>query len=106
MTIPWQMNCPHDDAGWCLDCVFKMGEENERLRAALCKYTRWEQAAMLQRNEWAARYEFAQKFLADILFFLPSPPMKLDDGRTMQFVDPGPRDDAAAPAGRAREGEG
>ncbi len=27
MTIPWMMNCPHQDSGWCLDCVKTMGEE-------------------------------------------------------------------------------
>lgn len=27
MTIPYLMNCAHDDEGWCLACVKKLGEE-------------------------------------------------------------------------------
>lgn len=32
MTIPWMMNCPHNEEGWCLPCVVEMGNENARLR--------------------------------------------------------------------------
>src|SRR5688572_17195339 len=32
MTIPWMMNCPHAEDGWCLECVVRMGNENAALR--------------------------------------------------------------------------
>lgn len=32
MTIPWLMNCPHGDEGWCLECVRQMGEELAHLK--------------------------------------------------------------------------
>jgi hypothetical protein len=32
MTIPWLMNCPHSETGWCLDCVRQLGLENDWLR--------------------------------------------------------------------------
>jgi hypothetical protein len=36
MTIPTQMNCPHMDTGWCLDCVGRLHEERqEKARAYL-----------------------------------------------------------------------
>lgn len=35
MTIPWMMNCAHEERGWCLDCVVKLGEENARRREML-----------------------------------------------------------------------
>lgn len=37
MTVPHLMNCPHSDEGWCLDCVVTLGNENWRLREALCE---------------------------------------------------------------------
>lgn len=33
MTIPYLMNCPHSDDGWCLACVKALGEEREACRA-------------------------------------------------------------------------
>ena len=35
MTMPHLMNCQHDDHGWCLACVKKIGEENYMLRDQL-----------------------------------------------------------------------
>lgn len=35
MTIPWLMNCGHDDSGWCLECVKELAEERNQLREAL-----------------------------------------------------------------------
>jgi len=35
MTMPTMMNCAHKAYSWCLDCVAALGEERERLRAAL-----------------------------------------------------------------------
>jgi hypothetical protein len=35
MTIPWLMNCAHDDSGWCLECVTELAEERNKLRDAL-----------------------------------------------------------------------
>ena len=32
MTIPWLMNCGHNDDGWCLDCVKEQHAELERYR--------------------------------------------------------------------------
>ena len=32
MTIPWQMNCPHDDEGWCLPFVSEFGNEYMNLQ--------------------------------------------------------------------------
>jgi hypothetical protein len=31
MTIPSQMNCSHDDEGWCLQCVGELEEERLKL---------------------------------------------------------------------------
>jgi len=25
MTIPWMMNCPHIEDGWCVICVSRLG---------------------------------------------------------------------------------
>ena len=75
------------------DTAYVLASDYDALRAELLDHMWWERTAVQlqqQRNEWAARYELAQKFLADILFFLPPPPMKLDDGRAMQFCDPDP----------------
>jgi len=35
MTIPWMMNCPHDDEGWCLPCASELGEEMSKYRREL-----------------------------------------------------------------------
>jgi NADPH-dependent ferric siderophore reductase len=32
MTMPHLMNCPHETAHWCLDCVSNLGNENLVLR--------------------------------------------------------------------------
>lgn len=32
MTMPHLMNCPHDESGWCLDCVAELGNEAMDLR--------------------------------------------------------------------------
>lgn len=40
MTIPYLMNCDHESDGWCLSCVKQLGEENDRLRAALQPFAR------------------------------------------------------------------
>jgi hypothetical protein len=40
MTIPTMMNCPHDDTGWCIECVMKLQTENERLKVAGTDMTR------------------------------------------------------------------
>lgn len=40
MTVPHLMNCPHNDDGWCLDCVADLGNQSWKLRealAALCE---------------------------------------------------------------------
>lgn len=44
MTIPWMMNCPHDDEGWCLPCV---SQQIETLRHALSDIacTAWDESA-------------------------------------------------------------
>lgn len=34
MTIPWLMNCPHTDDGWCLDCVADLGDKYQNLKQA------------------------------------------------------------------------
>jgi hypothetical protein len=44
-----------------------------------------------QWRELDARLQSTQKLLTDILFHLPSPPVKIEDGRVMEFVDPDPR---------------
>lgn len=38
MTVPYLMNCSHCDNGWCLACIKKLGEENERLCRLLTAY--------------------------------------------------------------------
>ena len=35
MTIPHLMNCPHADAGWCVECVAELGNDNWRQRDEL-----------------------------------------------------------------------
>lgn len=42
------------------------------------------------RDQLAAQNEHLVKILSNITLCLPPPPVKLDDGRTMQFVDPDP----------------
>lgn len=37
MTIPHLMNCPHQEDGWCLDCVADLGNENMRLKQLLAE---------------------------------------------------------------------
>jgi hypothetical protein len=37
MTVPWLMNCPHDDKGWCLDCVVALGNAADEARS-LCQW--------------------------------------------------------------------
>lgn len=37
MTVPWLMNCPHLEDGWCLDCTKELGEENWDLQDKLKK---------------------------------------------------------------------
>ena len=32
MTVPHLMNCQHADAGWCVECVAELGNENWRQR--------------------------------------------------------------------------
>ena len=32
MTVPHLMNCKHADAGWCVECVAELGNENWRQR--------------------------------------------------------------------------
>lgn len=39
MTIPWLMNCGHQDKGWCLACVAAQGEELCRLKEAEAERT-------------------------------------------------------------------
>ncbi len=42
------------------------------------------------RDQLAAQNEHLVKILSNITLCMPPPPVKLDDGRTMQFVDPDP----------------
>lgn len=77
----------HDGRQW----VSK--EDWTTLKQELVDHMWWERTAtklQQQRDEFAARYESASKLLADILFHLPVEPVKLEDGRIMQFVDPNP----------------
>ena len=40
MTDPYQHNCPHEDSGWCLDCVAAVVRERDELRAQSVGWSR------------------------------------------------------------------
>ena len=37
MTTPWQMNCEHQESGWCLECVGKLHDELTQLQDVAIK---------------------------------------------------------------------
>jgi hypothetical protein len=70
-----------------------MADPDDDLRMLSRQLQRTHEAAghyMRHRDQVAAHNERLVKILSAITLCLPPPPVKLDDGRTMQFVDPDP----------------
>jgi hypothetical protein len=70
-----------------------MADPDDDLRTLSSQLNRAHERAVhyaQHRDQLAAQNERLVKILSTITLCLPPPPVKLDDGRTMQFVDPDP----------------
>lgn len=66
------------------------GAEAKKNAAHIVRCVNQHESLIAEIQHWQARYEAQSKLLTDILLHLPAPPVKLDDGRVMEFVDPDP----------------
>lgn len=70
-----------------------MADPDDDLRMLSRQLRRQYETAVHQRrhmDQLAAQNDHLVKILSNITLCMPAPPVKLDDGRTMQFVDPDP----------------
>lgn len=77
MTIPWMMNCDHQNSGWCTACVSRLGEELretlEQRNALLeaCKKANSLLDNLLKAVPWGATFDLDIALLNEVLLALP-----------------------------------